>query len=375
LTGNEGTHVSIAEAYTGRLFVFGSSAKACAGQIRIKHINFGGYSVSNSANTNAFLDFANCSNTEVSDCFFAQHGGSVISVGREKSGAAANITIRNNLISWSRGVHPAIVLQTPEGANAIWGASINANYFLTDRNDAPCIEIAGGNVRGVNILDNIFNKYGYYQGTGIVVRSGYSHNVSGNQFISFSTGSSPISFQPVESNDFRSTVANNSFGYSTPTNGIYLNANAHGVSVFGNSMPQAKIRFDGPNHGGYARDFSTIPTNGGPMIAASIQLGTNAAVSDWPAAPAAPAASVVVDADYVVQAGDYAVGADTAGGDVAVTLPDRDAIFSGVLVRKFSGANILTILRGTNVLETLEDDGATRAYDWWPDRGDWFARN
>ena len=133
-----------------------------------------------------------------------------------------------------------------------------------------------------------------------------------------------------------------------------------------------------------------------PSRFGQIVLGTNAAISNWPgggaltgitfngiAAPVAGSnaslssapASIVVAENYTVQAGDGAVGADTSGGDIAVTLPDLADRFQSVLIRKFSGSNFLAIRQGTNTLETLSDDGAARVYDWWPDRAGWFRRN
>ena len=103
--------------------------------------------------------------------------------------------------------------------------------------------------------------------------------------------------------------------------------------------------------------------------------GTAAEIADGNAVVSYAPPSRIVDEDYVVLDGDYAIGADTAAGDVVVTLPDLGDRFSSVFVRKFSGANVLSIQRGSEVLETLTDDGAARAYDWWPDRTNWYARN
>ena len=129
-----------------------------------------------------------------------------------------------------------------------------------------------------------------------------------------------------------------------------------------------------------------------------LALGTNAAVSNWPAGGGGtvtgltfngvaasvsggnavlsyPPPSRIVAGDYVVQAHDYAIGADTADGGVAVTLPDMGSDFTSVFIRKFSGANALTIWSGAVLLDTLSADGDSRAYDWWPDRTNWYRRN
>ena len=134
------------------------------------------------------------------------------------------------------------------------------------------------------------------------------------------------------------------------------------------------------------------------LSAQTLALGTNAAVSNWPAGGGGTVtgltfngvaadvaggnaaltyhpASRIVAGDYVVQAHDYAIGADTADGDVALTLPDMGTDFTSVFIRKFSGANALTIWSGTVLLDTLSADGASRAYDWWPDQTNWYGRN
>ena len=139
-------------------------------------------------------------------------------------------------------------------------------------------------------------------------------------------------------------------------------------------------------------------TSTGGVWASSLALGTNAAVNNWPAGGGGtvtgltfngvaaevsggnavlsyPTPSRIVAEDYVVQARDYAIGADTADGDVSVTLPDMGTDFASVFIRKFSGANALTIWRGPNLLDTLTGDGDARAYDWWPTRTNWYRRN
>ena len=124
---------------------------------------------------------------------------------------------------------------------------------------------------------------------------------------------------------------------------------------------------------GVSNNFAFYSAGDTPSRFGAIALGTNAAVSDWPTAPAA--ASIVVAEDYVVQDSDCAVGADTATDDVAVSLPDRGANFSSVLIRKFSAAHALAIRRGTNIVETMTNDGDNRIYDWWPERTEWYRRN
>lgn len=116
----------------------------------------------------------------------------------------------------------------------------------------------------------------------------------------------------------------------------------------------------------------------GTIVLPSLTLGTNSAISNWPAGGSktmAEPASILVTADYTVQDDIRAIGADTTANDIAVTLPDPGGGFRSLLVRKFSAANTLTILRGTTVLHTLRADGAVLEYDWWPDRTNWYLRN
>ena len=85
--------------------------------------------------------------------------------------------------------------------------------------------------------------------------------------------------------------------------------------------------------------------------------------------------SILVSADWTWTNSIYAVGADTSSTNVAITLPDAGTNFASVVIRKFSNLNNLTIIRGTNVVYTLYDDGSTRSYDWWPQRTNWYWRN
>ena len=134
------------------------------------------------------------------------------------------------------------------------------------------------------------------------------------------------------------------------------------------------------------------------LTAQTLTLGTNAAVSNWPAGGGGtvtglmfngiaadvsggnavlsyPPPSRIVAENYVVQARDYAIGADTAADDVEVTLPAMGSDFTSVFIRKFSGANALTIWSGAVLMDTLSADGDSRAYDWWPTRTNWYRRN
>lgn len=85
--------------------------------------------------------------------------------------------------------------------------------------------------------------------------------------------------------------------------------------------------------------------------------------------------SILVSADWTWTNAIYAVGADTSSTNIAVTLPDAGTNFASVVIRKFSNLNTLTIMRGTNTVYTLYDDGSTRSYDWWPQRTNWYWRN
>lgn len=85
--------------------------------------------------------------------------------------------------------------------------------------------------------------------------------------------------------------------------------------------------------------------------------------------------SILVSADWTWTNSIYAVGADTSSTNISVTLPDAGTNFASVIIRKFSNLNNLEIKRGTNVVYTLYDDGSARAYDWWPQRTNWYWRN
>ena len=176
--------------------------------------------------------------------------------------------------------------------------------------------------------------------------------------------------------------------YSAPALSVGRVGASYGLFV---GDPHAVGAALGANHGVYVAELTAGATNfafyaagntpshfGGVVRVGALALGTNAAVSNWPAAgarkAAATPASIVVAADHVPGAGVAAVGADTAAADLAITLPDRGADFESLLVRKFSAAHTLTIRRGTNVVATLSADGATRIYDWWPARTNWFER-
>ena len=88
-----------------------------------------------------------------------------------------------------------------------------------------------------------------------------------------------------------------------------------------------------------------------------------------------PFSSILVEADWTWTNSIYAVGADTSSTNIAVTLPDAGTNFASVVIRKFSNLNQLSIVRGTNVVYTLYDDGSTRSFDWWPQRTNWYWRN
>jgi hypothetical protein len=88
-----------------------------------------------------------------------------------------------------------------------------------------------------------------------------------------------------------------------------------------------------------------------------------------------PFSSILVEADWTWTNAIYAVGANTSVTNIAITLPDAGTNFASVVVRKFSNLNQLRVVRGTNVVYTLYDDGSTRSYDWWPQYTNWYWRN
>ena len=137
----------------------------------------------------------------------------------------------------------------------------------------------------------------------------------------------------------------------------------------------------------------TVPAGGGNLTATNTPTsgqmlyasGTDNDTLYWGAAPEgggtpttnafAGLPSILVSADWTWTNAIYAVGADTSSTNVAITLPDAGTNFASVVIRKFSNLNNLTIMRGTNMVYTLYDDGSTRSYDWWPQRTNWYWRN
>ena len=137
----------------------------------------------------------------------------------------------------------------------------------------------------------------------------------------------------------------------------------------------------GSGAGGGNLIATNTPTSG-QMLYAS---GTDNDTLYWGAAPEgggtpttnafAGLPSILVSADWTWTNAIYAVGADTSSTNIAITLPDSGTNFVSVIIRKFSNLNNLEIKRGTNVVYTLYDDGSARAYDWWPQRTNWYWRN
>ena len=121
--------------------------------------------------------------------------------------------------------------------------------------------------------------------------------------------------------------------------------------------------------------IATNTPTAGQMLYASDATKTNLYFADAPSGTGTPLSSTLVSADWTWTNTIYAVGADTSSTNIAITLPDAGTNFASVVIRKFSNLNNLTIMRGTNVVYTLSEDGSTRSYDWWPQRTNWYWRN
>jgi len=195
------------------------------------------------------------------------------------------------------------------------------------------------------------NHYGHYNG----FQSRTIYNSSGNI-----TAINGYTFEP-EILD----------GYVQSVRGFVLNAiNMHGTSVV--DYVQG-VRINEITSGRVA-NYAIYTAGATPSRFGSIILGTNVAISNWPTCSDKKVGSVVIGENYIVQSNIYAVGADTSTSNITVILPDMGVNFESILIRKFSASNILTLLSGTNILETLYTDGETVTYDWWPTLSNWYAR-
>ena len=172
---------------------------------------------------------------------------------------------------------------------------------------------------------------------------------------------------------------------STASNGLawieYTTPNVGWANVVGDPADNAALVQYVEDHGGgsaegYVPTYRTITING---VAFDLSANREWTVEGGGGTPTTNAfaglPSILVSADWTWTNSIYAVGADTSITNVAITLPDAGTNFASVVIRKFSNLNNLTIIRGTNVVYTLYDDGSTRSYDWWPQRTNWYWRN
>ena len=172
---------------------------------------------------------------------------------------------------------------------------------------------------------------------------------------------------------------------STASNGLawieYTTPNVGWANVVGDPADNAALVQYVEDHGGgsaegYVPTYRTITING---VAFDLSANREWTVEGGGGTPTTNAfaglPSILVSADWTWTNSIYAVGADTSSTNIAVTLPDAGTNFVSVIIRKFSNLNNLTIMRGTNTVYTLYDDGSTRSYDWWPQRTNWYWRN
>ena len=172
---------------------------------------------------------------------------------------------------------------------------------------------------------------------------------------------------------------------STASNGLawieYTTPNVGWANVVGDPADNAALVQYVEDHGGgsaegYVPTYRTITING---VAFDLSANREWTVEGGGGTPTTNAfaglPSILVSADWTWTNSIYAVGADTSTTNISVTLPDAGTNFASVIIRKFSNLNNLTIMRGTNVVYTLYDDGSTRSFDWWPQRTNWYWRN
>jgi len=172
---------------------------------------------------------------------------------------------------------------------------------------------------------------------------------------------------------------------STASNGLawieYTTPNVGWANVVGDPADNAALVQYVEDHGGGSTEgcvptYRTITING---VAFDLSANREWTVEGGGGTPTTNAfaglPSILVSADWTWTNSIYAVGADTSSTNISVTLPDAGTNFVSVIIRKFSNLNNLEIKRGTNVVYTLYDDGSARAYDWWPQRTNWYWRN
>ena len=172
---------------------------------------------------------------------------------------------------------------------------------------------------------------------------------------------------------------------STASNGLawieYTTPNVGWQNIVGDPGENPALVAYLAEHGGgstegYVPTYRTITING---VAFDLSANREWTVEGGGGTPTTNAfaglPSILVSADWTWTNSIYAVGADTSSTNIAVTLPDAGTNFVSVIIRKFSNLNNLTIMRGTNTVYTLYDDGSTSSYDWWPQRTNWYWRN
>lgn len=309
IRGDGGPVVSPAPGYTGRMFVAGDDTYRQPGQTKISGFNFEAGDDQLSANTNAAIYLGDCSDVEISSIYFSGFAGPAISACRDLSASQLNnLSIHGNWIYSQRGQLPMIDIAMPDDEKLLLGANIQNNYFLNKRN--AVVVVQGDGASHVAVHDNIFNRF-YVGGgvgqTGVVFKAGTGHSVQGNAFMRYLRDSVPVAFLPASSNSFASTVAANAYGTSTTTNAVLIGENAHGVEVWGNSMPSAAVNQVGDNTGGFVLNL-------GSLAALTISPAGNVGLNvDEPEAQLDVGGNVLVRSNLVVRSNMIQIGVDESG--------------------------------------------------------------
>jgi len=243
--GNYGTTISPAYGYECAMFVLTNMSGIC----RFENIRFQAGTIGDSANTNPCINAIDVAEIIVRDCEFDSFAGTSLRHRNTTRFSAWNAISATYFVGKNTNGFPVLDIGA-DGSAAMLDYIISGNHFHTWSTNT-IVKIAGANTRNVQFSNNRVGSFAAVVVDGISVEGGYGHTFVANAFQAGHRTSKLISFCPAASNDFHSTVAANNFGLSYGTNAIYANADAHGVNVFGNTMPAAKVRFDGPNVGGY----------------------------------------------------------------------------------------------------------------------------
>lgn len=270
--GNIGTSIKVATNYTGRMFVFTNMYSI----IRFESIRFQDWL---SANTNPVIESSAAEHVLV-DCEFTGWKGSAIRQHGYHGGAGSSWNrIESCWFIGNTNEYPMIDLNSPAFD---WTIS-DCHFSKWNATTTDVIRISG-EVDGVKILGCRFLSTGAVGDNGyctINVLGGKGLLASGNTFHGEGYKSQIFRFDPATSNDYRALVIGNNAANSYATNFVYIGTNAHNIKVVWNQLD------------GYIRSAVSVTTNSGKIIVyngtadvlrvSALGLGTNAAVSNWPA--------------------------------------------------------------------------------------------